>query len=112
MSLKTWNALTPDQKIAVEEAAAVSDAYFETIERDLVQRVVRTLKGAGVAIHRTTKVEYISWLQLAQRTAWVEYTKINPRAQELLVATVRTFLTTLGDKDAVVDGIFGDDPKN
>jgi TRAP-type transport system periplasmic protein len=112
MSLKMWNALTPDQKVAVEEAAAISDAYFETIERDLVQRVVRTLKGAGVAIHRTTKEEYMSWLQLAQRTAWIEYTKINPRAQELLVATVRTFLTTLGDKDALVDGIFGDDPKN
>ena len=65
MSLKTWNALTPDQKTAVEEAAAISDAYFETVERDLERRVVKTLRNAGVTIHRMTKEDFVSWLQLA-----------------------------------------------
>jgi TRAP-type transport system periplasmic protein len=112
ISLKTWNTLTPDQKTAVEEAAAISDAYFETVERDLERRVVTTLRNAGVTIHRMTKEDFVSWLQLAQQTAWLEYTKINPRAQQLLVTTVRTFLVKLADKDRVVDSIFGDDPKN
>jgi TRAP-type C4-dicarboxylate transport system substrate-binding protein len=112
MSLKTWNTLTSDQKTAVEEAAAISNAYFETIERDLERRVVTTLRNAGVTIHRMTKEDFVSWLQLAQQTAWLEYTKINPRAQQLLFTTVRTFLVKLADKDRVVDSIFADDPKN
>jgi len=112
MSLKAWNTLAPDQKTAVEGAAAVSDAYFETVERDLERRVVTTLRNAGVTIHRMSKEDFVSWLQLAQETAWLEYTRINPRAQQLLVTTVRTFLVKLADKDRVVDSIFGDDPKN
>jgi hypothetical protein len=59
-----------------------------------------------------TQEDFVSWLQLAQQTAWLEYTKINPRAQQLLVTTVRTFLVKLADKDRVVDSIFADDPKN
>jgi len=67
----------------------------------------------GVAIHRTTKEEYMSWFAARPANPRGSIHQINPRAQKLLVATVRTFLTTLGDKDAPVDGIFwGDDPKN
>jgi TRAP-type C4-dicarboxylate transport system substrate-binding protein len=112
ISLKAWNMLTPEQKFAVEESAAISDEYFETIERDLERRVVTTLRNAGVTVHRMSKDDYLSWLQLAQRTAWAEYTRINPRAQELLVSTVRTFLAKLADKDKLVDSIFEDAPKN
>ena len=93
-------------------AAAISDAYFETIEQDLERRMVAALRSAGVTIRSMSKTDYIAWLELAQRTAWVEYTRINPRAQELLVKTVRTFLARLGDKDTLVDAIFGEDQKN
>jgi TRAP-type C4-dicarboxylate transport system substrate-binding protein len=111
VSLTTWNRLTSDQKAAIEDAAAISDAYFETVERDLERRLVTTLQSAGVTIRFMSKADYIAWLQLAQRTAWVEYTRVNPRAKELLFKTVRTFLERLGDKDTLVDSIFGDDQK-
>jgi TRAP-type C4-dicarboxylate transport system substrate-binding protein len=61
-SLKTWNYLTAEQKAAVEEAAAISDAYFEAVERDLEHRVVAALRNAGVIIRRMTK-----------RTTWLGY---------------------------------------
>jgi len=112
MSLATWNKLTPEQKTAFEEAAAISDAYFETVERDLTGRMEKTLRSSGVAIWRMSNEDYAAWLRLAQQTAWREYAKINPRAKELLFNTVRTYLVRLGDKDKVIDGIFGDDPKN
>ncbi|HJZ30968.1 MAG TPA: TRAP transporter substrate-binding protein DctP [Hyphomicrobiaceae bacterium] len=109
-SLETWNRLTAEQKAAVEEAAAISDAYFETVERDLERRVVVALRNAGVVIHRMSKDDYLAWLALAQKTAWVEYTRLNPRAQELLVSSVRTFLQKFADKDD--DKSFDEIPKN
>jgi TRAP-type transport system periplasmic protein len=112
MSLTTWNKLSPEQKGAIEEAATISDAYFETIQRDVERRMVATLTSAGGTVHRMTNDNFLTWLQLAQRTAWLEYTKTNPRAQELLVTTVQKLLEKFGSKDDVVNSIFGDDEKN
>jgi TRAP-type transport system periplasmic protein len=112
MSLAAWNKLTPEQKTAVEEAAAISDAYFVAVQRDLTRRMERTLRARGVAIWRMSSEDYQAWLLLAQQTAWVEYATINPRAQELLLATVRRVLVGRSDKDALVDSIFGEDKKN
>jgi hypothetical protein len=39
----------------------------------------------------------LAWLQAAQQTAWMEYTKVNPRARELLVTLVRTFLDDVAE---------------
>jgi TRAP-type C4-dicarboxylate transport system substrate-binding protein len=112
MSLTTWNKLSPEQKGAIEEAATISDAYFETIQRDVERRMVATLTRAGGTIHRMTSENFLTWLQLAQKTAWLEYTKTNPRAQELLVTTVQKLMERFGSKDDLVNSIFGDDEKN
>jgi TRAP-type transport system periplasmic protein len=110
-SLVTWNKLTPEQRVAIEEAASIADEYFETIERDLMQRVEKALQTAGVTTSPMSQEDYLAWLAFAQRTAWVQYTKLNPRAQELLISTVRTFLVTLGHKDNVINSLFGEDRK-
>jgi TRAP-type C4-dicarboxylate transport system substrate-binding protein len=112
MSLTAWKKLTPEQKVAFEEAASISDAYFVAVQRDLTRRMERTLRASGVAIWRMSSEDYHAWLLLAQQTAWVEYATINPRAQELLLATVRRVLAGRSDKDALVDSIFGEDKKN
>ena len=112
MSLTTWNKLSPEQKGAIEEAATISDAYFETIQRDVERRMVATLTRAGGTVHRMTSENFLTWLQLAQKTAWLEYTKTNPRAQELLVTTVQKLMERFGSKDDLVNSIFGDDEKN
>ncbi len=112
MSLTTWNSLSPEQKTAIEEAAATSDAYFETIQRDAERRMVITLRKAGGKVHQMTSEHFLAWLELAQRTAWLEYTKTNPRAQELLMTTVQKFLERFGSKDDVINSIYADDEKN
>ncbi|HST11082.1 MAG TPA: TRAP transporter substrate-binding protein DctP [Terriglobales bacterium] len=113
MSLATWNKLSPEQRSALEEAAEISDSYFDSIQRDVERRMVTTLRNTGVAIHRMTKKDYLTWLGLAQRTAWLEYTKTNPRAQDLLTTTVITLLENFGpNKDDLIDGIYKDEPKN
>lgn len=72
----------------------------------------RTLRRRGMAIWRMSHDDYLDWLQLAQQTAWVQYATINPRAKELLLATVRTVLIGRSDKDTLIDSIFGEGKKN
>ena len=113
MSLATWNKLSPEQRSALEEAAEISDSYFESIQRDVERRMVSTLRNAGVSIHKMTKKNYLTWLDLAQRTAWLEYTKTNPRAQSLLTTTVIKVLENLdSNKDELIESIYKDEPKN
>jgi TRAP-type transport system periplasmic protein len=111
MSLASWNKLTPEQRAAIEEAAEISDAYFEAIQQTVERHLVSTLRKEGVAIRQMSREDYLSWVQLAQQTAWVEYTKINPQARELLIATVRTFVDRLDAKADMMDGTEGEGPK-
>jgi TRAP-type C4-dicarboxylate transport system substrate-binding protein len=95
MSMATWRRLTPGQQAAVEEAAALTDSHYEQVQRDVERRLVTTLRGAGVQVRQMTPEEYLAWLQLAQRTAWIEYLKINPRSRDMLMALVRNFLESV-----------------
>ena len=54
-------------------------------------------RNAGVSVRRMTRQDYLAWLQVAQQTAWLEYTKISPRAQELVVALVHNILQNVDD---------------
>jgi len=92
--LARWAALRSRTQ---SQAAAIADSYYELAQRDVERRMVTTLRNAGVEVRRMTKEDYLVWLQLAQQTAWFEYTKINPRSQELLMTMVRTFLDSMGD---------------
>ena len=85
---------------------------FDAVELDLTRRMERALRRSGMAIWRMSQDDYLAWLQLAQQTAWVQYATINPRAKELLLATVRTVLVGRSDKDTLIDSIFGEDKKD
>ena len=111
VSLKTWNRLTPEQRTAIGEAADIADAYFDSVERDLTRRMEQMLRSNGVAIWRMSNHDYLAWLQLAQQTAWREYAQTNPRAQDLLLKTVRTFLARLDNEDNTSNPS-GDEAKN
>ena len=92
ISLSTWRRLTPEQQAIFEEAAAITDRYYESQQLDIEGRTIATLRSAGVSVRQLTNEEYLAWLQAAQQTAWLEYTRLNPQARDLLVALVRTFL--------------------
>ena len=47
MAKKTWDRLTADQQRAVEEAATVADAYFETSQVEAEKRALGAFRRAG-----------------------------------------------------------------
>lgn len=86
MSTKAWNALTPAQKKIFERAADATQADFNAEQDKLKKEVVAKFKSARVDIHQMTQPEYKQWLDLAKKTAWVDYGSISPEAKGLLDA--------------------------
>src|SRR5262249_54601977 len=107
ISLSTWRRLTVEQQAIFEEAAAITDRYYESEQVDIEGRTISALRSAGVSVRQLTKEEYLAWLQAAQQTAWLEYTRLNPQAGDLLLPLLRTFLANvdgvkwLGDRAAI-----------
>jgi len=73
MSKKTWDALTSKQQRAVEQAAGVSDAFFEKAQVEVEQHALAAFQRAGAAVRRLTDAEYASWSQLARETVWARH---------------------------------------
>jgi TRAP-type transport system periplasmic protein len=112
MSKKTWDRLTPDQRRSIEEAAEVSDAYFEMSQLEAEKRAFAAFRRAGANTRSLTHDEYISWLQFAQRTAWTDYVKTSTASKNLINTTMRVILTELASKEELIDAIFPPDEKN
>ena len=88
MSKKTWDALTPKQQRAVEQAAAASDAFFENAQVEVEQRALAAFQRAGAAVRRLTDSEYASWSQLARETVWARYAGASPVSRDLVKAAI------------------------
>jgi TRAP-type C4-dicarboxylate transport system substrate-binding protein len=106
MSKRTWDRLTPDQQHAIEEAAEVADAYFETSQIEAEKRAQQAFQRAGAHVRSITQEEYLAWLALAQKTAWADYVKASPASRDLLNTAIRVILTALGTKEDVINSLF------
>ncbi|TXF13305.1 TRAP transporter substrate-binding protein DctP [Pelomicrobium methylotrophicum] len=84
MSKKAWDALTPAQKKAFQEAADISDEFFLKLQREATDKMAETFSKAGAKVRQMTKAEYDAWVELAKKTSWVEYQQKAPRGKELL----------------------------
>lgn len=111
MSKRTWDRLTPEQQHAVDEAAEVADAYFETSQIEAEKRALAAFQRAGAQVRPLSHAEYIEWLQLAQRTAWDDYAKVSPAARDLLNTAIRVILMEMGTKEEVITSLFANDDK-
>ena len=111
MSKATWDRLTPDQQLAVEEAAEVADTYFETAQIEAEKRALSAFLRAGAQVRALTHREYMEWLTLAQKTAWADYAKISPAARDLLNTAIRVILMEFGTKEEVISSLFANDDK-
>ena len=109
MSKRTWDRLTPEQQRAVDEAAEVADAYFETSQIEAEKRALAAFQRAGAKVRSITHEEYMAWLALAQRTAWADYVKVSPASRDLLNTAIRVILSHLGTKEEVINSLFGSD---
>lgn len=84
MSKQHWDKLTPAQKKAFQEAADKSDEYFLKDQLTATKDMEEAFRKAGAQVRALTKAEYDAWVDLAKKTAWVEFQTKTPRGKELL----------------------------
>ncbi len=89
MSKQHWDKLTPAQQKIFEQAAAKSDAYFNGLQKEAVDKMEAAYKKAGASVHEMSQAEYDQWVALAKETAWKEYAAKSPEAKELLDALMQ-----------------------
>lgn len=99
MSKKTWDRLSPDQRRAIEEAANVSDTYFEGAQAEAERRALTAFRKAGAKVRALTHSQFIGWLQVAQKTAWADYVKTSPESRVLINTAIHVILSELSSKD-------------
>ena len=87
-----WDRLSDSEQHIFESAAVVSEDYFATTQAEAERKFIDTFTRAGAKYHQFTYEEYLSWLRLAQQTAWKEYVKISPSAEKMLLEVVETIL--------------------
>jgi TRAP-type C4-dicarboxylate transport system substrate-binding protein len=92
MSKTAWDGLTVDEKSAIEEAADVSDAAFESMQRDVEQKAVGLFTQAGAKVRALDIDEYEAWSSIAKGTVWPQYRKLGPAADGLFVALLSSII--------------------
>ena len=92
MSRAAWEALSPEEQRAFEEAAEVSNAYFVETQRDALRTAVDAFSKAGAKVRELSFEEYADWLTTAKVSSWEEYRKISPVASGLFVSMLRSFI--------------------
>lgn len=84
MSKQAWDKLTPAQKKAFQEAADKADEAFLKDQMNATKDMSDAFTKAGAQVRPLTKAEYDAWVELARKTAWVEFQAKTPRGKELL----------------------------
>jgi TRAP-type C4-dicarboxylate transport system substrate-binding protein len=84
MSKQAWDKLTPAQKKAFQEAADKADEVFLKDQLTATKDMADTFTKAGAQVRPLAKAEYDAWVELAKKTAWVEFQANTPRGKELL----------------------------
>jgi TRAP-type C4-dicarboxylate transport system substrate-binding protein len=92
ISKMTWDGLTVDEQVAFEEAAEVSDRFFEATQRDVEQKAREAFTKAGGKVHQLSLDEYEAWSRIAKDKIWADYRKISPTADALFVALVKSVI--------------------
>ena len=92
MSKAAWDSLSPKEQQAFEEAAEISNAYFQDTQRDALKSAVDAFTKAGAEVRELTFDEYAAWLTTAKVSSWEEYQKISPVAADLFTSMLRSFI--------------------
>ncbi len=93
MAKPVWDRLTPDQRDAIDTAAAIAESYFGDTQVEAEQRLVALARERGVEVRQLTQGEYEAWLDLARRTAWADYVRQSPPAERLLLDTMQIIMS-------------------
>jgi TRAP-type transport system periplasmic protein len=94
ISKAAWESLSDEERQALDDAASVSNIYFEAAQRESQEAAVEVFTKAGVKVQPLAFEEYAAWLQIAKETAWKDYRAVSPRASELFDTLLRSFIST------------------
>ena len=94
ISKAVWESLSEEERQALDDAASVSNIYFEASQREAQEAAVETFVKAGIKVQPLTFEEYAAWLQIAKDTAWKKYRAVSPRASELFDAMLKSFINS------------------
>jgi TRAP-type C4-dicarboxylate transport system substrate-binding protein len=94
ISKAVWQSLSEDEQQALDDAATVSNVYFEASQRETQEAAVETFTKAGVKVQPLSFEEYAAWLQIAKGSSWKKYRDTSPRAAELFDSLLRSFISS------------------
>ncbi len=94
ISKAAWESLSEEERQALDDAASVSNIYFEASQREAQEAAIETFVKAGIKVQPLTFEEYAAWLQIAKDTAWKKYRAVSPRASELFDAMLKSFINS------------------
>jgi len=92
MSQAVWQSLSEEERQALEDAASVSNIFFDATQREAHETAVETFAKAGVKVEPLSFEDYAAWLEIAKETAWKRYRSIGPRANDLFDEMLKTFI--------------------
>jgi TRAP-type C4-dicarboxylate transport system substrate-binding protein len=92
ISKTVWQSLSEEDRRALDDAASVSNIYFEASQREAQDTALETFTKAGVKVQPLNFDEYAAWLRIAKDTAWKKYRAVSPRASELFDAMLKSFI--------------------
>jgi TRAP-type C4-dicarboxylate transport system substrate-binding protein len=94
MSQAVWQGLSEEERQALEDAASVSNIFFEATQREAHEAAVDVFAKAGVKVEPLSFEDYAAWLQIAKETAWKNYRSTGPRANELFDEMLKSFINS------------------
>jgi TRAP-type C4-dicarboxylate transport system substrate-binding protein len=94
MSQAVWQSMSEEERQALEDAATVSNIFFEATQLEAHEAAVEAFAKAGVKVEPLSFEDYAAWLQLAKETAWKKYRSIGPRANDLFDEMLKSFINS------------------
>ena len=94
MSKAVYDKLTPEQKKAFEDAATVSEKWFNSKQKEASETMIAEFKKAGDEVRELTDPEYDAWVKLAKETAWKSFEK-NIKDGAQMISTVQESIAAL-----------------
>jgi TRAP-type C4-dicarboxylate transport system substrate-binding protein len=84
ISMRTWEGLNDEQRVALEEGAAKAERYYLEEAKKQDENARRVFADAGVEIAEMTEEEFNAWREIAQQSSYQEFLKDVPDGQRLL----------------------------
>jgi TRAP-type transport system periplasmic protein len=87
-----WASLKDAERIALEDAAAVSNIYLDASQREAQEAAIEVFAKAGVTVQTLAFEEYSAWLSIAKSGPWKSYRALSPRAADLFDSMLQSFI--------------------